>query len=167
VVKRSLVPPLPALISPRIPRHVQVPPKGPSEAHARSYQREAQARYQQRRQRRGVVLGEVGVSALRAVELERLGVGALWWRVGRWVRYLGGLAHAAGIEGVKDVDDEGGGRGEDDIAVGSCVLVTFAQYALLVELKIGRRTTYPYSGSIVRVAIVAIGALLVAIEWLR
>ena len=71
-----LVPPLSPRIPPRIPRHVQIPPEGPSDSHHRGRDREAQARQQQGRQRRRLMLKEVGVRALRAVELERLRVGA-------------------------------------------------------------------------------------------
>lgn len=64
-----------------------------------------------------MVLGEVGVGALRAVEAVGFGVGARGGRVRRWVGDLGGFAVRARVDAVEEVEDEGRGCGEDYVAM--------------------------------------------------
>lgn len=64
-----------------------------------------------------MVLGEVCVRSLRAVELVGGIIGARGRRVGCWVCYLGSLALRTSVQGVRGIDKEGRGCGEEDVAV--------------------------------------------------
>lgn len=61
--------------------------------------------------------------ALGAVEAVRGFVGARVRGVGAWVGHLGGFAEAAGVDAVGEADGEGGGCGEEDVAIEFEVLV--------------------------------------------
>ena len=66
-----------------------------------------------------MVLGEVGVGALCAVErirLDRLFLHVRLRGVRVGVRHFGRAAVRPGVGGVPEVEDEGAGGGEDDVA---------------------------------------------------
>ena len=128
LVEETLVPPLAAFVAPRVARHVEVSPHGPAEAHDGGRNGEAQASDQHRGQCRGLVLGEVGVRALRAVELVRRGVGARAGCVGCWVTNLGEFALGTGVQAVDRVDEEGGGGGEEDVAERAVCMLAIVLY---------------------------------------
>lgn len=109
------IPPLPS-VSLAIPTHVQVPTHAPSRAHHRRSNREPQSRNQQCADGRGLVLGEIGVGTLRAVELVGGVVGAAGGRVGCWVVDFGGFAEFASVDAVVGVQEEGAGCCEDYVA---------------------------------------------------
>jgi hypothetical protein len=62
------------------------------------------------------------VRALGTVELVGREIRARLGRVGRGVRDLCGLSNPTGVDGVGEVDDKGGRCGEEDVAVGFCLL---------------------------------------------
>lgn len=55
--------------------------------------------------------------ALCAVELVCCGVGAGRRSVGGWIVDFGGFAVGTGVDAVPEIEDEGGGCGEDYVAV--------------------------------------------------
>lgn len=122
VESNALVPALPTLLPRTIAGHVQISAHAPAGAQNRRAQRILEARQQQGRQEGRLVLNVVGVRALRAVELVGGEIRARRGRVRGGVGDAGRLAVFACVEAVDDVQDEGRGCGEQDVAeVGSSV----------------------------------------------
>jgi len=63
------------------------------------------------------MLAKVGVGSLRAVELVGREIGARGRCVACWVGNFGSLAVAACVHAVPVVEEEGGGCGQDDVAL--------------------------------------------------
>lgn len=121
----STVTSLSTLASLAVAVHVQVSRHGPSSAHNSRSDWELQASEDQSTQHRGLVLDEIGVRALGAVEPVGFLVGPRLWRIRSWVLNLGSFAIFAYVRYVYEVHDEGRGRCEEDIAarVSVCLLV--------------------------------------------
>lgn len=107
LVEHALVSSLAPIVSPGVAGHIQVASQRPSEAHDGRGYREAQASNQQGRDHGRLVLGEVCVGALSAVELVGGIVGARGRCVRCWVRYLGRSALPTSVDRVCGVDEEG------------------------------------------------------------
>lgn len=78
--------------------------------------------------------------ALRAVELMCCGVGTGGGGIGGWIVDFGGFAVGTGVDAVPEVEDEGGGCGEDYVA-GREVLVTWESGG--GRCREGKLCTYP------------------------
>lgn len=94
-------------VTPRIPLHIKESEDGPEGAHAGRRDGVPQACDQQCCQGGGLVLDELGVAALRAVESHGLLILALGGGVGRWVVYFCRFAQCACVEGMGHVHEEG------------------------------------------------------------
>lgn len=110
--QRPLIPALPPipLHTPTIPHHIHQSHRRPPRTHNRCRNRILQARNQHRSDSRYLVLGVVGVGALRAVEgvcFAGLGFESFSCCVRVRVGHAGGLAVGARVEGVDGVEDEG------------------------------------------------------------
>jgi hypothetical protein len=122
--QRTIVPPLPSLLpTPRIPNRINNAIHTPHRAQRRRHNRVLESRNQHSAQRRDVVLVEVLVCALRAVEGQHGGLcggrGCLHLFVGGvfvGVGDLGCFAEGAYAAAVPGAHEEGGDCGEENVA---------------------------------------------------
>jgi len=99
-----------------ITHHVCESAQAPYSAHDTSSPRVVQSSNQDRRYGLGLVLDEIRMCSLRAVEAERLVIGAFGGCVCRWVGYLCQLAVFACVGRVNCSEPEGGCCCEDGVA---------------------------------------------------
>lgn len=145
ILKAPHQPPLPiSSLLTRIPNGIHHPPGRPNQAQNTRRNRVLEPRDHHGGHEERVVLQEVGVPTLRAVE-EVLGL-VLWVRGGgEGVASLGvkgvgdrvgdacGFAEGAGAEAVPEADYDGGGCGKEDVT--GAVLVLFGECSAWVEIR--------------------------------